>query len=124
MKIGVLYYYCMVDTKDHIPRGKMSAKEREFRSKLTQWVSQRGLMRGTLQVRWKTCGKANCKCARGERHRSVYLIVSEEGRLRQLCVPKEWEERVRQWVGDYGRVKEWLEALSRLYWDKVQHRER
>ena len=77
-----------------------------------------------MQVRWKTCGKANCKCARGERHRSVYLIVSEEGRLRQLCVPKEWEELVRQWVGDYGRVKNWLEALSRLYWDKVQHRER
>ena len=86
-------------------------------------ITQRGLIRGTLQVRMRRCGKPNCKCRRGERHRSLYLVVSENGRLRQLFVPKDWELRVREWVQDYGRVKGLLEQLSRRYWKKVEERE-
>lgn len=74
-------------------------------------------------MRMRRCGKPNCKCRRGERHRGLYLVVSENGRLRQLFVPKDWELRVREWVQDYGRVKGLLEQLSRRYWKKVEERE-
>ena len=113
----------MAVEKQDIPRGRMSARERECRSRLAQLVTQRGLMRGTLQVRMRLCGKPNCKCTRGERHRSLYLVVSEGGRLEQLFVPKDWESRVRAWVGAYGRVKGLLEELSRQYKKKVKDRE-
>lgn len=100
----------------------MSAAERKARSQLTRLLNQRGVIRGTLLVRKRKCGKANCKCARGEGHESLFLVISEQGRTRQLFVPKDWELRVRSWVEDYHRARELLEAVSRIYWDKVRQR--
>jgi hypothetical protein len=113
----------MADNGPDIPRGRMPPEERECRSRLAQLMTQRGLIRGTLQVRMRLCGKPHCKCTRGERHQSLYLVVSEKGRLRQLFVPRDWESRVRAWVRDYGRAKGLLEKLSRRYWKKVEERE-
>jgi hypothetical protein len=55
-------------------------------------------VRGTLQVRDRTCGKPNCRCAKGEKHKALYLVVSKEGKQQQLYIPKAYEERGRQWV--------------------------
>ena len=113
----------MSDKKSDIPRARMSAVERRARSQLAQLLSQRGMMRGTLLVRTRRCGKANCRCARGEGHESLFLVISEKGRTRQLFVPKDWESRVRRWVEDYHRARDLLEEVSRIYWDKVRKRQ-
>lgn len=113
----------MADSKGGIPRSKMTAAERRTRSQLAQLCSQRGAIRGTLLVRKRKCGKANCRCARGEGHESLFLVVSENGRTRQFFVPKDWESRVRQWVADYRRVRNLLEDVSRIYWDKLRLRQ-
>ena len=55
-------------TKATIPRAKMTARERQFRSQLAQLIDQRGLLRGSLLVRRRVCGKSWCKCARGALH--------------------------------------------------------
>jgi hypothetical protein len=39
----------------------MAARERQWRSKLNQVVGQHGLVRGTLQERFRVCGKPNPK---------------------------------------------------------------
>ena len=108
--------------KRRIPRSKMTTGERHARSQLAQVLSQRGVIRGTLLVRKRKCGKANCRCARGEGHESLFLVISEDGRTRQFFVPKDWESRVRQWVADYRRVRNLLEDVSRIFWDKLRHR--
>lgn len=114
----------MSDNKpNHIHRAHMSASERRTRSRLAQLLSQRGVIRGTLLVRKRKCGKANCRCAQGPGHESLFLVISENGRTRQLFVPKDWESRVRQWVEDYHRARELLEEVSRIYWDKVRQRQ-
>jgi len=100
----------------------MTAAERHARSQLAQMLSQRGVIRGTLLVRKRKCGKANCRCARDEGHESLFLVISENGRTRQFFVPKDWESRVRQWVADYHRVRNLLEDVSRIFWDKLRHR--
>jgi hypothetical protein len=112
----------MSDKSLLIPRAGMSAAERRFRSQLAQLIDQRGLIRGSLLLRRRRCGKPNCKCARGAGHAGLYLVVSQAGRTRQLFVPKAYEPAVRQWVADYHRAKELLEEISRLYWQKVQQR--
>jgi hypothetical protein len=101
----------------------MSARERAFRSKLAQCVDQRGVLRGSLLVRRRVCGKSNCRCAQGQLHESLYLAISAEGRTRQLFVPKDWEERVRQWVAEYHRAQDLLEEISQVYWNKVRQRQ-
>ena len=101
----------------------MAPAERNARSRLAQIVSRQGLIRGSLLVRRRVCGKAGCRCARGELHESLYLVIHEEGRTRQLYVPKDWEPRVRQWVQAHHQAREFMEAISRLHWEKVQKRQ-
>jgi len=105
-----------------IPRAHMSSQERQARSRLAQLVSRYGFLRGTLLVRQMKCGKPNCRCAQGAGHESLFLVISEKGRTRQLYVPKDWESRVRQWVEGYHRARGLMEEVSRIYWDKVRQR--
>ena len=73
--------------------------------------------------RQRLCGKPNCKCTRGEKHEGLYLVASEGGKLRQLYIPKEWEQTVQQWVNDYHQARELMEGISRIGWDKVRNRQ-
>ena len=100
----------------------MSGQERGFRSKLAQLIHQAGVLRGTLLSRRRVCGKPNCRCAKGQLHESLYLVVSEAGRTRQLYVPKDWEAAVRRWVQGYRAAQELLEEISRIHWDKLRNR--
>ncbi len=106
-----------------IPKARMGSEERELRSRLAQLLSRAALVRGSLSVREKSCGKPSCRCARGEKHRAVYLVASDEGKLRQLFVPRSLEADARECVEAYQRIRELLEELSKLHWDKLQRRE-
>jgi len=101
----------------------MTVQERRSRSALARLVTQRGLLRGNLLKRRRVCGKANCKCTRGELHPGLYLVFSEGGKLQQLFVPKRWERVVRQWVADYHDARRLLEEISRRYAEKLRQRE-
>jgi len=113
----------MSDKRDIIPRSKMSSQERRIRSKLAQLLSQSGILRGSLLVRRRVCGKPGCKCTRGQEHESLYLVRSESGRTRQLYVPKDFETRVRRWVANHHQARQLMEEISRIYWDKVRGRQ-
>lgn len=108
--------------KRKIARAKMSPQERRLRSALAKLISERGVLRGTLVHRERKCGNPTCKCTRGEKHPGVYMVAGEDGRRRQLHIPKDWEETVEQWVGNYHEIRELLEQLSQLHWDKVVQR--
>lgn len=73
-------------------------------------------LRGTLLQRYVTCGKPDCKCARGERHGpSWYLTVTlAPGRTTGAVVPDEQLEQVRQWVENYQQMKQDLESISAI----------
>jgi hypothetical protein len=113
----------MSDKKQPIPRTSMSPEERRLRSQLRQILNQSGVLHGTLVRRQRVCGKPNCRCARGQKHESLYLVVTEGGESRQLYVPKEWEQTVREWIGDYQKARELMEEVSRIHWNKVRERQ-
>jgi hypothetical protein len=103
-------------------RAKLSSAERNFRSHIAQLASGQRLLRGTLSERSSKCGKPNCHCANGELHHSVYLVQSHAGKLRQICVPKPWRERVRQAVADFQEMQRLIEEVSELEWKRLQQR--
>lgn len=105
-------------------REKLSASERNFRSRIAQLASTRWFLRGTLSERAGTCGKPNCRCAQGELHTSLYLVQSQGGTLRQICVPHAWQARVREAVNDYRRMQELIEAVSESEWKRLRERKR
>lgn len=103
----------------------MSAHERELRSAMNRMLSQSGVVHGTLIRRRKTCGKPNCRCAKGENlHESLYLVVTEGRKGRQLYVPAEWEDTVRGWIDNYSKTRELMDDLSSVHWEKIRSRRR
>jgi hypothetical protein len=113
----------MSETRRPITRTSQSAQERRLRSELRKILDSSGMLHGTVIERQRVCGKPNCKCTRGQKHRSLYLVVTEGGKPRQLYVPEDWEQTVRQWVKDYQEARELMEELSRLHWLKVRERQ-
>ena len=105
-----------------MPRSSFSDAERRRRSRLAQIAHTRRLLRGTLSARPGRCGKPNCHCARGELHASLYLVQSREGKLRQICVPKAWEERIRQAVQNHQEIQTLIEELSEREWQRLRER--
>ncbi len=103
-------------------RTHLSVAERGFRSRVAQLVANRRLLRGSLSLRTRKCGKPNCHCAAGELHSSLYLVHRSGGKLRQIFVPKQLEERVRQAVRDYQTLHKFLEEISELEWKRVKQR--
>ena len=103
-------------------RASLSPAERNLRSRLAQLAHGNWLLRGTLSVRSRKCGKPNCRCVNGELHASLYLVQSHDGELRQLCVPKPWEPRLRQAVNDYQELQRLLEEVSELEWKRIREK--
>ena len=100
-------------------RSKMSAQERELRSRLAQLAGGRTLIHATLSVRQVTCGKKGCRCAQGKRHRAVYLVSSAKANKRQVFVPSDMEEEVCTWVKNYHKATDLLEQISERAWSEL-----
>jgi hypothetical protein len=107
---------------DTLSRAKLSPAERSFRSRIAQLASGQWFLRGTLSERAGKCGKPTCHCAKGERHRSLYLVQSQAGKPRQICVPQAWQQRVRQAVNDYRQMQRLIEEVSELEWKRLKER--
>ncbi len=105
-----------------VSRLQLSASERRFRSRITQLATGQWFLRGTLTERAGRCGKPNCRCARGDLHTSLYLVQSHDGKPRQICVPKAWEQRVRQAVTSYQQMQQFIEEVSELEWKRLRER--
>ena len=55
------------------------------------------MLPGTVHEQWVRCGRANCKCSRGERHGPYfYRIWRESGRLRKQYVKQDDVDDVRR----------------------------
>jgi hypothetical protein len=103
-------------------KSQLAPFERQQRSRLMQLLTNRWIVRGSLTLRSRRCGKPNCRCLQGELHQSLYLTQSQQGKPRQLYVPADWEARIRQAVADYQTAQQLLEDISQLEWQRIQER--
>lgn len=68
----------------------------------------------------RTCGNAGCKCARGEKHESLYLTYKtqvdddKKPRLKTqtLYVPLALEDQVKAWVSEYKQLKGLMKKIA------------
>ena len=104
-------------------RAAIPEPSRRRRSRIAQIATGQRLVRGTLSLRNNTCGKSGCRCASGQTHLSLYLVQSQNGKLRQLYIPKHLEDRVRKAVSDYQELERLVEELSEQEWKLLKQRE-
>lgn len=97
----------------------MSAAERAARSRILQLMHDAGLIRGSLLMRERRCGKPTCHCAKGPGHVALFVQASRGGRTVQVVVPRVLEAEVRGWVANYQTVRERLEEVSDAFWARI-----
>lgn len=93
-------------------RSQRSGKERDARSRAVQQVSTQPLLRGSLVVMRRKCGKSSCHCHEGELHPSLYLAVRANNKRTMIYIPSALEETVRSWVQNGRQVDELLDFVS------------
>lgn len=101
-----------------LSRAELSAAERGLRSRIVQIASGERFLHGTLSERSSKCGKPNCRCVNAEGHPSLYLVQSEPGNVRQLCIPKALQDPVRHAVGEFQEMQRLLREVSGLEWQR------
>ena len=92
---------------------------------LRQLPPLKAILRGSLIERYKRCGKPGCKCADGPGHGpKYYLSVSHPGLRPQMdYVPQESHAQTAEFLANYHRAREILEAISEINRELLRRRE-
>jgi len=96
------------------------------RGKLVEQLARLGpVLRASLIERFTQCGKAGCKCMRGDKHGpAYYLTVSyAKGKTRQVYVPKDLQPLAQMWVRNYHQALTVLEEISSINLELIRLKE-
>ena len=85
------------------------------------------MVKGTVYLLKRRCGKSNCRCARGQLHTTTVLTASISGRTRLKTIPAEQIEKLKLLTKQYRRfriaranfVKRYTQILKII--DKIEH---
>jgi hypothetical protein len=82
------------------------------------------ILRGSLIERYKRCGKPGCKCAEGPGHGPKYYLSVSYPDLRPQMdyVPQESRTKIAEFVANYQRAREILEAISEINRELLRRR--
>lgn len=70
------------------------------------------IVRGSAVFLNRLCGKPNCRCAKGHKHRSLYLSRSYKGKTTMTYMPKKYEGKIVEAVTRYRKIQGLLNELS------------
>lgn len=105
-------------------RNRFAPQERAARSRLAQLLHEHEVICGSVVSMSRTCGKAGCRCAHGEKHVSLYLSTKVDGKRRMVYIPAELEQEVRQRVDAYREVERLTDVVSAACVNRVLERKR
>lgn len=79
-----------------------------------------GLINGSLAQTGSKCGRAGCRCQRGEKHLKTNLCKKVEGRSCTTYVPQDLVEEVRRGTEEFRRAKALLKEIADVNWAVVR----
>ena len=101
-------------------RSHWSERQRRCISRLIALLNEGQVLKGTTYVLRNTCGKPNCKCARGEKHETLYAARCQRGRKQARSIPKPLREKVLAWIERYNTIDGLLDQLSDETWNELE----
>ena len=96
----------------------LSAPGSKARSRLTLVLQTRPMLRAGLVSMARTCGKKTCRCAKGEKHVSLYVSLKVGRTRKMIYVPPAMEETVRSWAGNYREAAALWEKMLQEYLER------
>jgi hypothetical protein len=95
-----------------IPRSQRSPQERDARSRAVQLLADQPLLRGSLVLQHRSCGKPYCRCQKGQKHPALYLHTRSGDRRVRIYIPPALHDTARRWVDNGRRVKRLVDRVS------------
>lgn len=102
-------------SRAHIP-----STLRSTYSKLRKLINQNRFIKGSIYYLKNTCGKKNCKCAKGEKHLSLYIQQTIKGKTKKTLVPKPRWDDIKEMNKRYKEIQECLEEISSYEWEHIK----
>jgi hypothetical protein len=93
-------------------RSQRSSSERDARSRAAQLLANQPFLRGSLVLQHRSCGKAYCRCQKGQKHPALYLHARCGDQWIHTYIPKALHDTVRQWVETGNRIKRLVDQVS------------
>lgn len=94
------------------PRSQRSPQERHARSRAVQLLADQPLIRGSLVLQHRSCGKPYCHCREGPKHPALYLHTRSGDRRVRIYIPPALHDAARRWVDNGRRVKRLVDRVS------------
>ncbi len=94
------------------PRSHRSPQERDARSRTVQILADKPLLRGSLVLQHRSCGKPYCRCQKGQKHPALYLHTRSGDRRVRFYIPPALHDTARLWVNNGRRLKRLLDRVS------------
>jgi len=69
-------------------------------------------IRGSLVIMNRSCGKPNCRCQKGQKHKAAYLSQSFKGKTRMIYLPHHAVKKTAEYIKNYRKAKGILNILS------------
>ena len=70
------------------------------------------IIKGSPVYLFRKCGKTGCRCADGEKHKSLYLSRSVNGKTQMTYIPHQYEKMVLSYVNKYKEIITMLDKIS------------
>ncbi len=77
------------------------------------------ILRGSVVIVNRYCGKPSCRCLKGYKHRALYVSQSQKGKPRLVYIPQRSEKEVRMLIKNYRKMKAVMEKISRINLERV-----
>ena len=83
-------------------------------AKIKQLKKIGSVLQGTVSTVKTTCGKSNCRCARGEKHISNILTKKVNGKTKSLYIPNDMVDKTKKWVEENKKLRMLQKEISEL----------
>jgi hypothetical protein len=93
-------------------RSRRSVQERDDRSRAVQILAEQPLIRGSLVLQHRSCGKSYCRCRKGQKHPALYLHTRSGDQRVRIYIPPALHETARRWVDNGRRVSRLVQRAS------------
>ena len=94
-------------------RAQLRETQRQLQALLEECFRREPILPGSIYVLRRKCGKANCRCTRGQLHESTVLSYRGEGRPRNVSPDNDQIDTLRKRTDGYRRTRQTRAKLVR-----------
>jgi hypothetical protein len=93
-------------------RTHRSPQERDARSRAVQLLADKPLLRGSLVLQYRSCGKKSCRCQTGPKHPALYLHTRSGDQRVRIYIPPALHEAVRSAIETGRQIDHLVDHVS------------